>query len=89
MRHRTVIIAGRHEPDSDRRTLAGKKVCLTLEVVQRVCDGQSATTFLARNADQNLMACLEMSIATSKIEAAALVAVDAGLLGSVVMQNHE
>jgi hypothetical protein len=29
------------------------------------------------------------AVELGKIEAAALVAVDAGLLGSVVMQNHE
>ena len=59
-----------------------------MEIFQRIHDRHAPTTLLAWDPDQDLVAVLEMSMATNKVGAIECVAVIAGLLSGVVVQNH-
>lgn len=84
MRQGPVIVAGRLEPNPRGQTVDHKNGGQAPEFVERVCDGQPTAALLARNADQDLWRCLEMSMATNKVEAVVSVAVAASLLSGVV-----
>ena len=56
MRQRSMIVAGRLEPDPHGQTVVRENGGQALKVVKRVRDGQSAAALLARNANQDLVA---------------------------------
>jgi len=58
MHQRSMIVAGRLEPDPNRQVVVHKNAGQALKVVKRVCDSQSTAALLARNANQHLMAVL-------------------------------
>ena len=57
-RQRPVIVSVRFEPDWNREAVAGQHRTQALEVFLRIYDRYAATTLLARNLDQPLVAVL-------------------------------
>jgi hypothetical protein len=83
-----MVVAGRLEPDPNRQTVAARMLAKRWKSSSVFMIVNRRRRFLPGTPISTSWRCLEMSMATSKVEAVVSVAVIAGLLSGVVVQNH-